>query len=112
MEFRELSGPEFVRLMEEHGIRPSDLGIKPNYKYMLKKGERKPSRDLVLKLYKLVVNSVFSGVRGPVAQPGRALGWHPRGPGFKSRPVHHLLRASSLLPHIITHNGYTGLRLR
>jgi hypothetical protein len=28
---------------------------------------------------------------GPVAQSGRALGLHPRGPGFKSPPVHQKL---------------------
>ena len=84
-----LSDPKiFVQVMEEHGIKPKDLGISRNYKYLLKKGERKPSKALIEKLYNLIYNK-RARVGGPVAQPGRALGWHPRGPGFKSRPVHH-----------------------
>ena len=49
-----LSSPGFVRLMKEYEIKPKDLGIKPRYKLMLKRSERKPSVDLVERLYALI----------------------------------------------------------
>ena len=49
-----ISGPEFVELMERYGIKPMDLGIKPRYKNMLKRGERRPSKELVDRLMKLI----------------------------------------------------------
>ena len=51
---KELSGPEFVQLMEKYGIKPSELGIKSNYKNMLKHGKRKPSKQLIIKLMSLI----------------------------------------------------------
>ena len=40
--------------MERYGIKPKDLGIKPRYKNMLKRGERRPSKELVDRLMKLI----------------------------------------------------------
>ncbi len=54
MESLALPGPKFVELMEKHGIQPSDLGITPRYKNMLKTGKRKPSKKLVEKLLSLI----------------------------------------------------------
>ncbi len=48
-----ISGPEFVKLMEECGLKPRDLGISARYKAMLKNGERRPSQLLVEKLLSL-----------------------------------------------------------
>ncbi len=47
----------FVQVMEEYGIKPKDLGISRNYKYLLKKGERRPSKQLVEKLINLILNN-------------------------------------------------------
>ncbi len=71
-ELPDLSGPEFVALMERYGIRPKDLGITPAYKAQLKRGLRKPSKELIEKLMK-IMNEVAAGPR-----LGRAAG--PRGP--------------------------------
>ncbi|BEP17046.1 hypothetical protein PYJP_03980 [Pyrofollis japonicus] len=60
-----LSGPEFVELMEAYGIRPKDLGITPNYKARLKKGERDPSNQLQQKLLALIAQ------REPRLEAGR-----------------------------------------
>ncbi len=51
----------------------------------------------------MLKSSPKSCVTGPVAQPGRALGLHPRGPGFKSRPVHQTWRLLSS-----KHSGIVG----
>ena len=44
----------FVELMDRYNIKPSDLGIKPTYKYMLKNGLRKPSPKLAQRLLDLI----------------------------------------------------------
>ena len=64
-----LSGPEFVKLMEQYGIRPKDLGITSNYKCRLAKGERKPSKELIMKLMKIIESKRSEGV-GVVDRPG------------------------------------------
>ena len=51
---KDISGPEFVELMERHGIRPRDLGITPAYKAQLKRGLRRPSRQLIEKIFELI----------------------------------------------------------
>ena len=94
------------------GVKPKDLGISSTYLYKLKKGQKPIPNDLLRKLLQYLttedliqlgqtINTRNPHIEnskkppllnlptgGPVAQPGRALGWHPRGPGFKSRPVH------------------------
>ena len=51
---KELSGKEFVEIMEKYGITPSELGITRSYKNKLKNGKSKPSRKLVKRLYELI----------------------------------------------------------
>ncbi len=85
------SGPEFVRIMELYGIRPKDLGISSRYKLMLKRGEKRPSKQLIEKLLQLInlkntktrtgSGGRLAWTRTPAPQAG--------GPGFKSRPPHH-----------------------
>ena len=72
----QMSGEEFVKLMEECGITPKDLGIKSRYKNMLKKGQRRPSQLLVEKLLSLCRESGLMEPRpgfepGTSALPGR-----------------------------------------
>ncbi len=62
MDLPELSGPEFVALMERYGIKPSQLGITPTYKLKLKKGERKPSKELIARLFSVI--NQLEGSRG------------------------------------------------
>ena len=71
-----LSGPEFVKLMEECGLKPKDLGITSRYKLMLKKGEKNPSELLVQKLLELCRERIGMEPRpgfepGTSALPGR-----------------------------------------
>ena len=68
----ELSGPEFVESMEKYRIKPKDLEISRVYKMILKRGDRKPSKELVEKLIEKI-NSLAAGPR-----LGGAAG--PRGP--------------------------------
>ena len=98
-----ISGPEFVELMERYGIKPSHFkyvrgkGLSSRYMNYLRKGDRNPSPELVkqlLELIKLKTGKEIS-LGGPVAQPGRAPPSHGGGPGFKSRPVHHLNLSNS-----------------
>ena len=50
-----IDGPTFVKLMEEFGIKRQDLGIRSrNYIYMLRRGDRRPSRELIMKLIHLI----------------------------------------------------------
>jgi hypothetical protein len=70
----DLSPEEFVKLVDEYGIKPSDLGISPNYLYMIRKGYRKPSRELVKRLLELIEGKGAEGVApsavGVVDRPG------------------------------------------
>ena len=78
-----LSSPGFVRLMEEYGIKPKDLGIKPRYKLMLKRGERKPSVDLVERLYALIKEKSKNEdniIRTTGEEGARRLAWLGRRP--------------------------------
>ena len=72
-----LSGSEFVQLMEKYRIKPSELGITSHYKLMLKRNERRPSRDLVIKLYKRVKE-----IEGELAPGG---GFEPPTTGLTAR---------------------------
>ena len=65
-----LSGPEFVKIMDEFGIKPKDLGITSRYKNMLKRGERAPSKALLEKLLSLLNGTVCGSRNAAVAQPG------------------------------------------
>ena len=59
---QELLNPQvFIQVMEEYGIRPKDLGITRNYKYLIKTGKRRPSRKLVEKLINLVSSRYEDG---------------------------------------------------
>jgi len=68
----EVSGHEFVKLMEKYDISPRELGITPAYMAQLKRGLRKPSRRLITKLMilckerrvtKLLVNNISMGLQ-------------------------------------------------
>jgi len=50
----EMSGEEFCKLMEKHRITAAMLGIDTTYKYKLCKGQRKPSKELVAKLIRMI----------------------------------------------------------
>ena len=66
-----MDGPKFVELMENCGVKPKDLGIDPTYKLKLKKGERRPSKELVEKLLDLCKDNVnIAMVRRPGFEPG------------------------------------------
>ncbi|GAY26555.1 hypothetical protein ATG_17590 [Desulfurococcaceae archaeon AG1] len=62
-----MDGSKFVELMENCGVKPKDLGIDPTYKLKLKKGERRPSKELVEKLLELCKE-----MRRPGFEPGIA----------------------------------------
>ena len=70
----DMSGPQFVELMERFGVTPSELKITPGYKNKLKNADRRPSRELVARLCLKIIekHSVtppecreFSRVAGP-----------------------------------------------
>ena len=44
----------FVKLVEKYNIKPSELGIKPNYLYMIRKKQRKPSKTLCQRLIEVL----------------------------------------------------------
>ncbi len=50
----EMSGEEFCRLMEKYRITAAMLGIDTTYKYKLCKGQRKPSKELVARLLRII----------------------------------------------------------
>ena len=69
---------KFVELMEKYDIKPRDLGITSRYKMMIRKGERKPSRELVVSLVELVNQRIERVVAGP-------RGFEPRTSGLGGR---------------------------
>ena len=50
----EMSGEEFCKLMERYHITAAMLGIDTTYKYKLCKGQRKPSKELVARLMRMI----------------------------------------------------------
>jgi hypothetical protein len=50
----EMSGEEFCRLMEKYRITAAMLGIDTTYKYKLCRNQRKPSKELVAKLLRII----------------------------------------------------------
>ena len=100
-----LTGPEFVELMERHGIKPRELGITPNYKAKLKKAERHPSYALQQRLAKLLgLGPAEKESEAARSQLGGAAG--PRGPqtldtGLDTPRAAHLTSQMTETPPVI-----------
>ena len=47
IDLNSIDGPKLVEIMEKFNIKPSEVGISRRYKVYLKRGEKKPSLDLV-----------------------------------------------------------------
>ena len=50
----EMSGEEFCKLMERYHITAAMLGIDTTYKYKLCRNQRKPSKELVARLLRII----------------------------------------------------------
>ena len=88
LEISEITGPEFVEIMEQYGIKPSELGISRSYKNKLKKGERKPSRQLIAKLMERIGNEKML-VDRPGFEPGTSRMPTERSTRLSYRPTYH-----------------------
>ncbi len=68
-----MDGPTFVKLMKKFDIKRQELGISRNYVYMLRKGLRKPSFEIVQRLINIIKERNYVAPGGGFEPPTTGL---------------------------------------